>query len=142
MKFIDHGKSSNMYISAEEMINKGDVYQTGVSIFSYANISKSFKMIKNDDDIIKLWYKAVKNASQKHYLNEEIEFRNITIGNYKGIISESIWQLSDKAEVKHVYHAILAYDDNLYTISLEAPVADWETYKEVYETALVTLELK
>ncbi|CAN5132018.1 hypothetical protein BH23BAC1_BH23BAC1_00170 [soil metagenome] len=138
----DDGKSTQMFISAEELKNKIDSYKAVVSITRIRQMSQSFSQIKNDGDIVKLWYSAIKNASQKHYLTEELKIEKITLGNFKGIITESILQPVEQMAPRRTYQAILAHNDDLYTMTMECSAQEWENYHEIFNRAIASLEIK
>ncbi|MDQ3394841.1 MAG: photosystem II reaction center PsbP family protein [Bacteroidota bacterium] len=139
---LKQGNYSSMFISFEEIKKKGDLYATGVSITKIRSMSKTYSQVKNDADIVKLWYGAIKMVSQKHYLNEEVNFENLKIGEFKGIIVETILQPTENTYASHMYQAILAYNDDLYTLTLECPAQDWETYQPIFESAIASAVIK
>lgn len=142
VKTLDNDTYSQMIVFLENPKKKGDPYTTGVSITKITSMSRTYPQIKSDEDIVKLWYTATKQASQKHYLNEEVNFENLSLGNYKGIIVELILQPTQEMSLRHMYQAILAYKDDLYTIVLECPAENWKTYEPTFEAALASVVLK
>jgi hypothetical protein len=141
LKTTDDGNYNQMFVSIEDIKKKGSSYTTGVSITKIRSMSKTFTQVKSDLDIVKLWYGAVKLASQKHYLNEEVNFEKLTLGKYKGVIVETILQPTEHMTLRHMYQAILAHNDDLYTLTMECPAQDWNKYQPLFEAAIVSVEL-
>lgn len=140
---INHdGKSTQMFISVDDLNYKNESIKAVVSITRIKEMSKSFSQIKDDADIVKLWYSAIKNAAQKHYLTEELKIEKLSLGNFKGIITESILQPVEQIAPRRTYQTILAHNDDLYTMTMESPAQEWDDYKEVFDRAIASIELK
>lgn len=141
-KIIDDGKTVQLFISREEVVEESDMFEVGATLNKIRRMSKSFEQMKTDADIVNMWYNGGVAQFKTYHVYEEVSREIIQIGDYKGVVSEVIFQPTEGSPTVHMYNCVLAYDDNLVTVVLEAYEDEWEDYKGIFAEVLNTLELK
>ena len=142
LKTTDDGKTVQMFISLEYLIKETDNFTVGATIIKIRRMSKSYKHVKSDEDIINVWGAAVIESEKKHFKVEEIKTGHFNSGNYVGNIREIKFQPTESSHIIHMYKIILAYEDNLVTVTFEAPESKWHEYYKIFNRGMMSLYLK
>ena len=142
LKTVDDGKTLQMYVSQELLLKETDDFTIGVTITNIRRMSKTYTQISCDEDIVNIWLAAMMEAEKKHFKVEEIRIGNYQSGNYKGKIREIKFQPDAKTGIVHAYQLIIAYNDNLVTLTFEAPDKKWSNYECAFKHGLMSLLIK
>ena len=141
MKEKDDGKTAQLFVSREAIINKDDFYKVGVTITKIRNASTIFANTGSDLDLVKQWGSIVIPPSQ----NIDVElhaFRgDVNIAGKTGFLVERSFVIKGFNVYTQEYRLILAKNNNLYDIVMEAPVMEFEIYREVFNEAINSLVL-
>lgn len=137
----DDGKVAQLWVSRELIINEDDTFKVGVTITKIRNASKNFKNVKSDLDLVKQWSSLVLLPSET-IMAELHSFQDgVKISGKSGFMAERSIIIKGSDFYAQEYRIILAKNDDLYEIIMEAPVMEFEVFREVFNKAINSLVL-
>ncbi len=140
MKQVDDGKVAQLFISREAIKKDDDLFKVGVTITKIRQASNNFKNVRSDSDLVKLWGSLVLYPTEDMDMNL-FEFKEAEIDGKFGFVAERSIHIKGFDFYEQEIHIILAKDDNLYNVVLEAPVMEFEAYRNIFNQAIDSLIL-
>lgn len=133
------GNIKQMFISRERLRTANDIFQVGVTVTEISSFSKLIgRRVESEQDIINIWYGALEEVSQR-VPTVIYGFQEIKGENKNGIIFERSYMQDSFIQE---YHVILAKGDTVYDVVLEAPMMEFEIYRDLFLEAIESIKLR
>jgi len=141
VKKIDDDKTSQLFVSLEKIVNPSDQYTVGLTANFIRRISKTYENLKTDEQIINAWTNATISELQKNKEFEIISSGHWIIDNYKGYLFDIKFHPEKATNKIRTYNLILAYNDNLIVVTLEAPEASFDNYTKIFYEGISSIKI-
>jgi tetratricopeptide (TPR) repeat protein len=142
-KASDDGKTLNMFISLQKVEKESDIFLVGATIRRLRRMSKSFENVEQDGAwLAGFWTGMVEQGAKDYHAYTVRSTRDITVGQYVGVLREVDLQMKKEFFPVRMYELILGHDDEVVTVTLESPAPLFPTYQPHFDHAIESLVIE
>jgi hypothetical protein len=142
VKERDDGKTTQFYVSREKLTTEQDRFQVGAALTRIRRFSQSVSGRKLTLPRAQAAFWSSRLLEPARVPEQAVfELEAVTVGGREGLYWERSFRSPSSEGYLQELHLVLAKDDTLYDVILEAPVAEFELYREAFRQALQSLEL-
>lgn len=136
-------QDTHFFVSRERVMASTDAFTVGASFRKVPRLSERLPKYRltSDREIVEFWAGVVLQE-QKGFSQKVLDIRGASIGDKGGVVIERSFHFGSAPYYVQELHLILAKNDTLYEVILEAPVMEFELYRPAFNRAIETLELR
>lgn len=136
-------QTATMMVSREQIKGENDRTQVGVMISRLRELGRAPNGRKADSGIYMNLIRIISTTpSGAFHKAVVVSSRDIHISEYSGVIAEMETQVAADHPVYRMYQINLSQGIDLISITMEAPVGEFESYRAVFDDCLKTLKLE
>ncbi len=139
---VDDGKTLNMFVSMQRVEKESDQFMVGATIRRLRGMSKTFAGVQPDGEfLVGFWTALNEKAAEKYPEFKVISTREITVGDFTGIVRDIEFRPHPSVHRIRMYDVVLGHNDDIVTVTLEAPSVLWREYDTIFKVAMESLTI-